>query len=119
MTSRRWLPPALWAGVILTITSVPNIPTPSSAGSDKLGHFVLYFVFGFLAIRTVWGTTTLMRTIATTIIALAVFAAVDEWHQSLIPRRSAELGDWVADLSGATLGVAMFALLRARRARAS
>ena len=32
------------------------------------------------------------------------YGALDELHQSLVPGRSAELGDWLADAVGVALG---------------
>ncbi len=37
----------------------------------------------------------------------SAFGASDEWHQSFVPGRSAELADWVADTAGAACA-AMF-----------
>ena len=125
MNAGRWMPVALWAVVILTITSVPDIPAPPTAGSDKLGHFTLYFVFGVLCSRAVSATRGSGRegrgatAVIGTIAAIALFAAVDEWHQRFIPRRSAEFNDWIADVCGAALGVALVALVRLRRSVAA
>jgi VanZ family protein len=38
------------------------------------------------------------------IAVVSVFGAVDEWHQSFIPRRSMSFADWIADSSGALVG---------------
>jgi len=42
--------------------------------------------------------------IATIVICL-IYAAIDELHQKLIPGRSAELLDWVADGTGTLIGI--------------
>ncbi len=115
----RWVPVVLWIGVILTATSVPSVPAPRTTGADKLGHFLLYFVLGVLTMRALWGSAPIGRTVAGTIAALAIFAAADEWHQRFIPRRSAEVADWIADISGASLGVAICAMIGAPRARST
>ena len=44
MTGARWIPVALWTGVILTGTSVPSVPGPAVPGLDKVGHFAMYAV---------------------------------------------------------------------------
>ncbi len=119
MRMGRWTPVVLWAAVILVITSVPDVPAPSTPGSDKVGHFILYFVFGLLAIRAASATALTARSVAGTVAALALFAAIDEWHQRFIPTRSAEFDDWIADICGAALGDALFSLFRLRRPAAA
>jgi VanZ family protein len=50
----------------------------------------------------------------------AAYGATDEWHQSLVPGRTADRFDWAADAIGAILGAAGAVLaLRGRTARAS
>jgi VanZ family protein len=116
MIGVRWIPVALWAGVILTGTSIPTIPgPPAAAGMDKLVHLTMYGVLGVLALRAAWDGTP--RTAIVTLAAIAVFAAADEWHQRLIPTRSADVGDWIADVAGATLGIGSFAVLKLRRVK--
>ena len=116
MMRTRWLPVAVWAGVILAGTSFPNVPAPATAGSDKLVHLGMYAVLGVLALRAVaWESGATPRTIVLTLAAIGVFAAADEWHQRFIPTRSPDPADWVADVAGATLGIASFAALKLRR----
>ena len=109
MMVSRWLPVALWIAVILTGTSVPSVPGPSVPGLDKLGHFAMYAVLGVLTARAIRIPTP--RALVAALAAIAVFAAADEWHQRLIPSRSAELADWFADVAGASIGVGSFAAL--------
>jgi VanZ family protein len=115
MSATRWIPVALWAGVILVGTSVPTVPGPAVSGVDKLGHFAMYAVFGWLSIRAVREHAASPRTIIATLVSIALFAAADEWHQRLIPTRSADPADWAADVAGATVGVGSLALLTFRR----
>jgi VanZ family protein len=110
----RWLPVALWVAVILTATSIPAGRSSTLGGADKLAHFTLYFVLGLLTARARPGTPP--ARLAMTVVAIALFAAVDEWHQRFIPGRSVEVADWVADVLGASAGIAAFTAYRARRA---
>ncbi|HEX4936842.1 MAG TPA: hypothetical protein VFV33_26855, partial [Gemmatimonadaceae bacterium] len=58
MPSRRWLPTALWAAVILAVTSVPatSLPAgPQIPGLDKVVHGVMYGVLGYLVGEAVRG----------------------------------------------------------------
>ena len=104
MTARRWLPPALWAALILVLTS---IPTPSEAPGgiphlDKVVHFALYAGQGWLLSRAL--RTRRVGTLAWALLGVATFAAFDEWHQQFFARDPAIL-DWVADVIGASVGL--------------
>lgn len=113
MKARRWLPPLLWAGVILTGTSMPGSVIPSQAsGVDKALHFTIYLLFGILLTRELAENTTRWRAAGMAIIIAAVFAVADEWHQQFIPGRSTERADWYADFLGATIGALTVAALR-------
>jgi VanZ family protein len=110
VTRRRWIPPIAWAAVILTLTSIPAsdlAPVGAFAfpGADKLVHVGMYGVLGALLARAV-GVPPSPRTLGRLLLGVLLFAAVDEWHQRFIPGRSADVLDLVADLAGATLGVA-------------
>lgn len=121
MMLRRWGPVVAWAAVILLSTSIPGpaLP-PGPTGSDKLVHFVAYGILGLLAIRAAlahggaWG-----RTMAVTLAGVAVFAALDELHQGLVPGRFPEVADWVADVAGATFGAGSTMILTLRRSARS
>ena len=121
MMARRWGPAVVWAAVILLSTSIPG-PTlpPGPAGADKIAHFLAYGILGLLALRAAlahggsWG-----RTIALTLAGIAMFAAVDEWHQGLVPGRLPDVADWVADMAGATFGAGSTMYFTLRRSARS
>ena len=115
MTGARWIPVALWTGVILTATSVPTVPGPPVPGLDKVVHFAMYAVLGVLTARAVRGGAAEPRALLVALAAIALFAASDEWHQRFIPSRSADVADWFADVTGATIGVGSFAAFKFRR----
>lgn len=118
MMVRRWAPVAVWAAVILLSTSIPGpaLP-PGPAGSDKVGHFLMYGVLGLLSIRAALAQGGDWRRItAVCLSAIAAFAAIDEWHQGLVPGRFPEVADWIADMAGATVGAGTTAFLTLRRA---
>jgi VanZ family protein len=85
---------------------------------DKVAHFGMYAVLASLVTIAVRGQSALVRTVVLTIAAIAVFAAVDEWHQKFIPGRSTELADWVADSLGGITGVIAASLLNRRKKEA-
>ena len=105
MTSRRWLPPALWAALILVLTSIPS-PVEAPGGIphlDKVVHLALYGALGWLVARALQSRRPLALAAALT--AIALFAAIDEWHQQFFTR-TPDLVDWLADVIGASLGLA-------------
>jgi VanZ family protein len=112
----RWLPPLLWAALILILTSIPgsHIPASPFRNFDKVVHLTIYGVLGWLTARS-WANGS--RVAATALVALALvscFGALDEWHQQFIPQRSMDILDWTADSIGAAIGV-MLALATRRR----
>ncbi len=104
-----WRSVAVWAVLILIATTVPLTNLVSRTPTlwlDKLVHGALYLVLGWLVgaavcatgRRTVWAWTSAL-------LALALFALVDEVHQLWLPGRVTSLGDWAADAIGATIGL--------------
>ncbi len=117
MSAQRWLPPILWAALILILTSIPgsHLPVISIRNLDKLVHLTIYGVFGWLTTRA-WLDGPRAAAVALVIIlGISLFGALDEWHQQFIPQRSIELLDWAADTTGAAIG-AVLAQLLVRRA---
>lgn len=118
----RWLPPAIWVAVILVATSWPDISVgPDDLGLDKVAHFGGYTILSALVLRAT-RTPFSWRTFFAVVGAISLFGAVDEWHQSFIPRRSMSFADWIADSAGATVGalaVRLLPFLSPRRPTAS
>ena len=116
MKLRRWLPPLVWAGVILLGTSLPQEAVPiQTSRIDKVLHFTIYTVFAFLLTRYLTEGFRLWQAVVLAIAFAMAFGAFDEWHQQLIPGRSTEFADWVADSLGALTGAIVAALLMYRR----
>ena len=119
MNLRRWLPPLVWAVVILVISSVPIPAVGAPEGTDKGVHGLLYLVLGFLAGRSLLaGRSTPVWQLLALLIALAAFGAIDEAHQMLLAARTADVRDWVADVLGSIVGVALAVAYAVRGARA-
>jgi VanZ family protein len=111
VSSRRWMPPALWAALILVLTSIPGPPdVPGNIPHlDKVVHFLLYAGQGWLVTRAL--RTRRPLSLLGALLGIAVFAAFDEWHQQLLAR-DPTVGDWIADILGASVGIAAAARVR-------
>jgi VanZ family protein len=71
----------------------------------KSAHFMEYFVFGFLLLRATRGGHRGWR-IRWAIVALVIaagYSALDEFHQSFVPSRTASPWDSLLDTSGAAI----------------
>ena len=115
MRGRRWLLPIGWAALIIALTSVPGSAVPDVGGesTDKLVHLILYGVLGALVLHAAWNPPRPLRSLAIAVVATSAFGVVDEVHQKLVPGRSADMMDWVADsIGGATGALAAIALRR-------
>jgi VanZ family protein len=113
---RRWLPPLLWAGVILIGTSLPGSLVPRAISSfDKALHFTIYAILAVLLVKQISEVTGRWRAAALAVFLTAAFGAADEWHQGFIPGRSTELADWKADSLGAAVGALAIAASRRRK----
>ena len=109
---RRWLPPLLWAGVMLLATTVPgSVVPPQFSPYDKVAHFTLYALFAVLLSRDIAQVTGRWRSALLAILIAVAFGAADEWHQQFIPGRSTDIADWRADSIGAAIGAVLFTLL--------
>ena len=117
MSSRRWLPPTLWAALILILTSIPgsHIPVPPFRNLDKIVHLTIYGVLGWLTARAWMNGSRITAVAVLALVAISLFGAMDEWHQQFIPQRSMDLLDWAADTTGATAGILLALLQAARR----
>lgn len=100
-----WGPAVGWAALIFAVSARPTVPMPPVVGADKLLHLGAYLVLGA---ALAWGATArdLPRT-AAALIGIA-YGATDELHQMFVPGRYPDLVDWMADATGAILGVALF-----------
>lgn len=88
-------------------SAIPEPPIPGGV-SDVSLHEVGYFGLAALLVRALangrWAGVTAQTLTLAWIIAVA-YGASDEWHQSFVPTRHAEIRDWIADAIGALAGV--------------
>jgi VanZ family protein len=104
----------VWMAVLFWLSHQPGLDTPSLfPGQDKLFHAGAYGLLGILLLGTMRpafaGYSGNQIRISTIIASL--YGISDEIHQSLVPGRSPEVMDWVADSSGALLAVILLAQL--------
>jgi VanZ family protein len=76
---------------------------------DKIKHFLAYFILAILLglnlhFQDKWKNVSINYLLYTFIIC-TFYGVLDELHQILVPNRSAEFYDWVADLFGSTMGI--------------
>jgi VanZ family protein len=99
----------LWAGIIGTLSLTPGTSLPEVPISDKLEHFLAYALLGLLL--------SLRRhsiyALAATLLASIAYGSLIELIQPYLNRHG-ELGDILANSSGALAGV-LTALLLQRR----
>lgn len=124
----KWLRRVAWLGVFLwasTITLFSSL-TPTQLEVvpiqfwDKAEHFLAFVVGAVnLALALRWSVGwSWSRIVATTILALSAFAALDEYHQLFTPHRSgADPLDWTADTLGAVCGALLTRLIYGRHTR--
>lgn len=111
---RRWvylLLTCFW-GAMFVGTHLPKPPPSAGMLSDKVMHLLAFTGLGFLLSAAVaaQGKSPAQRFFRLLLI-LATYAAADELLQIPVGR-DAELGDWLADITGAALGLTSFLVLR-------
>jgi VanZ family protein len=111
-----WLPAFLCAAVIFYLSSRPSSTLPKAwfPHMDKFVHAGEYGLLAVLLFRAMtWPQYTGFRKerllrLSLWIMAIAsLYALSDEIHQIFVPGRSAGFGDWVADVTGALLAIAI------------
>jgi VanZ family protein len=71
----------------------------------------MYAIFAWLTARTLLRAGRPLRhAVLIVVLGIALFAVMDEWHQQFIPGRSMDVFDWLADISGATIGTLVAAV---------
>lgn len=117
---RAWLPPLLYALLVLAASSIPAqaMPTQEIFTFDKVLHGTEYAVFGallFRGIRLRVGWEIGACAVAAVVVA-ALFGCLDETYQRFTPGRDSSGFDALADAVGATIGVALAWTFIRRRA---
>lgn len=103
------LPLIIYWIILFILTSLPSGMAITTDVSDKVNHFGAYgllsvFLYLNLYFQNKFFILKKNPAIFTVIIA-SIYGALDEIHQIYVPGRSAELLDWIADLSGYIVAV--------------
>ena len=104
-----YIPLTIYWLLLFTATSLPVQRLPSIGFSDKINHFLAYFILAVLVNLTLIyqrkSRFLFNKASLVTIFIGLLYGAFDELHQILIPGRFAETLDWIADGMGTFVGV--------------
>jgi VanZ family protein len=106
----HWLPVYVYFVLIFVLSS---FPIQVKAGTDKILHFIEYFLMGFLIARSLLLSWSLSRWQGILIAGLigGFLGAVDEIHQYFVPGRFASVYDASVDFLGSFAGAIAFVYL--------
>lgn len=76
----------------------------------KVAHFVVFAVLGFFALLSMEKIT--LNRFFLLLMGIFIFAGMDEFHQSFIPKRIPDLRDVAIDFTGGYIGVAAAFILK-------
>jgi len=124
---RRWIGPLAWMGVIFVLSAQSKLPDFSGGRGDCqsiAGHVIAYAVLGVLWERALSsprkgrlrpnrsGPT---RAAWWAFLIAVIYGLTDEFHQSFVPGRNADLFDLATDAVAAGLAILIVLWLRSRR----
>jgi VanZ family protein len=103
----------LYCSFIYWLSSKSAIPMPMLfLHQDKLHHLGAYFMMGVLAWRCFRLFLSTPRVVGLcSVIFCSIYGISDEWHQSFVEGRTADILDWVADTVGAVIAITMIRLV--------
>lgn len=94
-------------------THIPGNPHDAGGHWDKLYHFSAYFGLTILLCTSMANFRRPGPATYAAIVGLvAAYGVMDELTQMLVPSRTADPLDWLADMSGALLAVLLFSLVQ-------
>ena len=108
MSFALWGPVAAYMAAIFALSSQAALPG-SSLSPDWVQHGIAYAGLALVALRATsggrWSGVGARALLLAWAIA-TIYGVTDEWHQSFVPGRMADVRDVVADAAGAALGLA-------------
>ena len=107
-----YLPLLIYWIILFVATSLPGSDVPNLRISDKIEHFIAYFILALflnlallLQTRFQWFK---QKANYAVILIISVYAGFDELHQIFIPGRSCDLRDWITDFMATCFAVLVF-----------
>lgn len=105
---RFWFPVLVYSGIIFYVSSLESVETPQSIPHfDKVCHLAEYGLFGLLLARAISHSVTKIdraTLILCTVLGAFLYGLSDEYHQSMVPGRTADGMDLAADTIGGLMG---------------
>ena len=100
---------------IFALTHSPIVPMPKIEvrAIDKIAHLGVFAGLAFLlcSAGTALGHRP-QRLFAAVFAIVAIYGALDEVTQQLVPQRFSDFHDWIADMLGAGIGITAFVIAR-------
>ena len=116
-----WLPVIIWAGLIFGLSSVPDLKSGLVSNYDLVirtfAHFAEFAVLAILFSRIGYLEEKSKRyglIFIISVVAAALYAVSDEYHQSFIEGRQAAAVDVLIDSVGAFIGAATYYFYKAK-----
>ena len=110
-----YIPLIIYWVILFIATSLPVERLPSIGFTDKINHFIAYFILAVLLNLTLIyqrkSQLLFEKAPIATIVICLFYGALDEVHQLFVPGRSAETLDWFADALGTTAAVLLIYFL--------
>lgn len=107
---RVWGPAAALMAAIFFVSGMSSPPPLPDSTSDVTAHFLVYVALGGALLRGVSGAERARVTAAGAVLAAvlgAAYGVTDEFHQSFVQGRTAELRDLAADALGSAAGAGL------------
>jgi VanZ family protein len=111
---RLWGPVIVYAAVIFVASSMSQPPALPEGVSDKHVHAGLYAGFTLVILRALTGARLRRVTLLSACVAIVLavlYGVSDEFHQSFVPNRTADIADVAADATGAAAAASLTWLL--------
>lgn len=100
---------AAWLYKFFTGQTDPAGITAFEAILRQIAHGSVYFILAILvSLALSRSGISDVRHVVLAMIICVLYAGSDEWHQSFVPGRAAELKDFAVDLAGVVLGVLLY-----------
>ncbi|MFA5038914.1 MAG: VanZ family protein [Candidatus Omnitrophota bacterium] len=107
-----WVTAGCYASFIFALSSIPSRSFPQTvSGLDKIAHLLEYIPLGLLLMRAQAFITPPRRRIQAllvTVFVIMLYALSDEFHQTFVPGRTADIKDWAMDVLGGLIGGLLF-----------